>query len=144
MLVQLLRTQHRDLSALSDTLRALGMSEAGIVAPLAELLREPDADLRVQAALALDERLDQQATAALIRALGDENANVRFHAIEAPGKLRAAEAVAPSLAVVETRDFYLAFPALDALAQINDSSVALHLTWLLDDDCWTMSCWARR
>ncbi len=50
------------------------------------------------------------------RALADPDVNVRFHAIEALGRLRAEAAIERLLAIVESRDFFLAFAALDALA----------------------------
>ena len=43
-------------------------------------------------ALALGEQRDIRAAGALIKALKDEDTNVRYHAIEALGKLKAVEA----------------------------------------------------
>jgi len=99
-----------------------------------ELLESDDADLRVQAALALGHRRDARATAALLRALTDADDNVRFQAIESLGRLRAPEAAERLTAIAETREFFLAFPALDALARIGDGSVVGRLLALLDDE----------
>ena len=46
----------------------------------------------MQAALALGEQRDIRAAGALIKALKDEDTNVRYHAIEALGKLKAVDA----------------------------------------------------
>jgi HEAT repeat protein len=59
--------------------------------------------------------------------------NVRYHAIEALGKLKSCEAVDPLLKLTESRDFSVAFPALDALASIGDGRAGPPLTSLLDD-----------
>src|SRR6185503_13714792 len=71
---------------------------------------------------------------ALLAALDDADANVRFHAIEALGKRGSATAVERLAAISESGDFFLAFPALDALARINDPSVAPRIVPLLDDE----------
>src|SRR6185503_6940636 len=60
--------------------------------------------------------------------------NVRFHAIEALGKLTPAAAVEPLAAIAESKDFFLAFPALEALARIHDPAVAPRLVPLLGDE----------
>ena len=61
---------------------------------------------------------------ALIKALKDEDTNVRYHAIEALGKLKAVDAVDALAEIAESRDFFLAFAALDALAKIGDARIA--------------------
>src|SRR5204863_8970440 len=75
-----------------------------------------------------------EAVEALLGALRDSDMNVRFHAIEALGKLGPSAAVEPLAAIAESRDFFLAFPALDALSRINDASVAPRLLPLLADE----------
>ncbi len=69
----------------------------------------------------------------LLEALADPDSNVRFHAIESLGRLRASAAVQPLLDIVESRDFFLAFAAIDALALINDRGIAVRLMPLLHD-----------
>ena len=88
------------------------------------MLRDPDVDLRIQAALALGEQQYQAAVAPLLGALEDPDPNVRFHVIEALGRLRATVAAERLMAIAESGDFFLGFAALDALASIGDKSVA--------------------
>lgn len=126
-----LRVEHRDFNVLSSALRLLSTSEVDVTAPLAALLREPDADLRIQAALALGERQTQGAVDALIGALQDADVNVRYHAIEALGRMRAPDAVDALCDVAEAEDFFLVFPAIDALARIGDPRVAPRLVPML-------------
>src|SRR5215213_5254765 len=128
------RENHHHLGLLNSALQVLAMSDVDTLSPLVEFLNDDDADLRMQAALALGEQRDVRAAPALLGALEDADANVRYHAIEALGKLRAAEAADALAAVAETRDFFLAFPALDALKQIGDASVVPRVLPLLDDE----------
>lgn len=109
----------------------LGVSNEALLAPLAELLDAPNAELRVQIALILGERGDKRGSPALLRALKDEDSNVRFHAIEALGKIGARDAADALIEVVESEDFFLAFPALEALAAINEPRVAVRIVPLL-------------
>jgi HEAT repeat protein len=124
---------HQNPSLLNSALQVLASSDVDTFSPLLELLRGSDPDLRMQAALALGEQ-GTRATGALIDSLQDEDTNVRYHAIEALGKLKAADAVNALLAIVESRDFFLAFAALDALAKINDSRIAPAIVPLLEDE----------
>ena len=128
------RKNHHHLGLLNSALQVLAMSDVDTLSPLVEFLKGEDADLRMQAALALGEQRDVRAAPALLGALEDADANVRYHAIEALGKLRAAEAAEALAAVAETRDFFLAFPALDALTRIGDARVAPRVVPLLEDE----------
>jgi HEAT repeat protein len=132
--LQALRDDHHNFSVLSSAIELLAATDADVVEPLLELLRYPDPDLRLQAALVLGERGDTRAVTALIDALSDPDENLRFHAIEALGKLKARAAVERLTAIAESGDFYLAFPALEALSHIGDPSVAPRLAPLLKDD----------
>lgn len=130
-LVTALRTEHRNFNVLSSALQLLGASEVDVTGPLVALLREPDADLRIQAALALGERHAPEAVEALIHALADPDVNVRFHAIEALGRMPAGNAVDALADIAERDDFFLVFPAIDALRNIRDVRVAPRLIPLL-------------
>lgn len=134
VLTRVLREQHRDLAVLNATLRALAATGEEVLPPLLELLRSPEADLRVYVALALGLRGDLRAVPPLVGALSDEDDNVRFHALEALGRLRARSAAADIVELAESGDFALSFAALDALAAIGDETVAPRLFPLLEDD----------
>jgi HEAT repeat protein len=132
-LVSALRDGHRNFSVLSSALQLLTVTGVDVTAALVDLLRHRDADLRIQAALALGMQARPEAAAALLEALDDPDANVRFHAIEALGKVAPSAAVEPLAVIAESGDFFLAFPALDALARISDPAVAPRIVPLLRD-----------
>ena len=58
-LVASLRHGHRDFNLLSSALKLLGSTNVEVTGVLAELLRDPDPDLRIQAALALGAQQDR-------------------------------------------------------------------------------------
>jgi len=125
---------HHNPSLLNSALQVLTSSDVDTVSPLIELLKNPNADLRMQAALALGEQQDARATDALIQALNDEDTNVRYHAIEALGKLKAADAVDALVEIAESKDFFLPFAALDALTKIGDAHIVPKIMPLLEDE----------
>ena len=133
-LLNALRNHHRNPALLNSALTALRHTRQDIVLDVVPLLQADEADVRTYAALGLGLIGDVRATAALLAVLGeDADANARFHAIEALGRIgdrRAAHALAD---VANERDFFLSFPALDALAAIGDASVGPALLSLLDD-----------
>lgn len=133
-LLNSVRENHHHLGLLNSALQVLAMSDVDTLSPLLEFLHSADADLRMQAALALGEQRDERAVPALITALDDADTNVRYHAVEALGKLRAVAAADALAGIAETRDFFLAFPALDALTQIGAASVAPRIVQLLEDE----------
>ena len=132
-LVQTLREQHRDLSALSSALDLLSVSDIDIVEPVMRFLEDGDANLRIQAALILGQRRDRRAIGPLMARLGDEDVNVRFHVIEALGRLHAVEASDALTDIALQRDFFLAFPAIQALTEIGSTRTAPRLVPLLAD-----------
>jgi HEAT repeat protein len=132
-LVRALHDDHRNPSVLNSALQALAFRQEDAIVPLIELLQADDADLRGYVVLALGEQPDPQVGLALMRALDDPDINVRYHAIEALGKLKSNAAVDALSAVAESGDFFLAFPALDALAQIGEPRAAARIVPLLHD-----------
>ena len=124
---------HHNPSLLNSALQVLAASDVDALSALTELLKNPDPNLRMQAALALGEQHEARAVDPLVKALADDDANVRYHAIEALGKLQASEAVDALASVAESRDFFLSFPALDALASIGDPRVTPRIVPLLPD-----------
>ena len=131
-LVSALREGHRNFSVLSSALQLLSITGVDLTSSLIDLLSHPDADLRIQAALALGTQTRPEAVDALLGALDDDDVNVRFHAIDALGKLSPPAAVERLAAIAESDDFFLAFPALEALSRINDTAVAPRLVPLLE------------
>jgi HEAT repeat protein len=122
---------HQSLDVLSSALRVLISANRDVVAPLIRLLADPQANLRMHAALALGELRDPDAVPALVAALDDGDPNVRFHAIEALGRLAAPAAVEALTRIAESGDFFLSFPAIDALARTDDPRVAPNLLGML-------------
>jgi HEAT repeat protein len=133
-LLSSVRGDHHNLSLLNSALQVLALTDVDTFSPLIEFLNDSDPDLRLQAALALGEQRDQRAVAPLMDALKDTDINVRYHVIEALGKLRAIEAAEALASIAATREFFLAFPALDALMQIGDARVVSRIVPLLDDE----------
>lgn len=132
-LVAALRDGHRDFNLLSSAIKLLTVTGIDAAAALVALLADADADVRIQAALALGSQRHPEAVEALLQALGDPDVNVRFHAIEALGKIGAPVAVEPLAATLAARDFFLSFAAIDALVRIGDPAAAAHVRPLLDD-----------
>jgi HEAT repeat protein len=130
-LLHSVREHHHNLGLLNSALKVLALTNVDTHSTLVEFLQSPDADLRMQAALALGLQKDTRAIPALMRALNDSDANVVYHAIEALGALRAREACDALLAIAKRREFYLAFPAIEALGELGDSRVAPDLVPLL-------------
>jgi HEAT repeat protein len=133
-LITALRDEHHDFNVLSSALQLLSTVDLDITTPLRELMKNPNPDVRIQAALALGDHPGRAGAAALLDALDDADLNVRFQAIESLGRHRASDAVAPLMALAESRDFFLAFAAIDALVRIADPRVAPRLLPLLEDD----------
>src|SRR5689334_8559158 len=133
-LLNSLLENHHNPSLLNSALQVLAASDVDTLSPLTELLHGPDADLRMQAALALGEQRDPRAVGVLVEALNDVDTNVRYHAIEALGKLKAVAAVDALAEIAESRDFFLSFVALDALAKIGDARVTPRIVPLLEDE----------
>ena len=134
-LLTALRDEHRDFNVLSSALSLLATSDVDVTGPLIELLRRAGrrsahaggAGARRAASPGGGRRAGRGRSAI-------PTSNVRFHAIEALGRLRAADAVEPLADIAECGDFFLAFPAIDALARISDSRVALRLVPMLARD----------
>ncbi len=125
---------HHNASLLNSALQVLASSDVDTVSPLLDLLKHPNADLRMQAALALGEQRDARAASALIDVLKDDDTNVRYHAIEALGKLKAVDAVDALAEIAEASDFFLGFAAVEALTQIGDLHIAPRMVRLLEDE----------
>ncbi|HEY9865143.1 MAG TPA: HEAT repeat domain-containing protein [Candidatus Obscuribacterales bacterium] len=133
-LLRLLREQHRNPDILNSVLQVLALSQIDPIPSLVVCLNDPDPDLRIYTALALGERHDPRAIPALIPLLDDPNVNVRYHTIESLGHLRASEAVDKLVEITQSGDFFLAFPALEALMKIGDTTIGARIVDLLNDE----------
>ncbi|WRH65578.1 MAG: HEAT repeat domain-containing protein [Planktothrix sp. GU0601_MAG3] len=133
-LLRLLREQHRNPDILNSVLQVLVLSQIDPIPSLVVCLNDPDPDLRIYTALALGERHDPRAIPALIRALDDPNVNVRYHTIESLGHLLATDAVDKLVEITQSGDFFLAFPALEALMKIGDTTICSRIVDLLSDE----------
>ncbi len=133
-LLDILRTGHQDLGALNAALQVLTRLGVPVTAGLARLLRDPNAETRALAALALGEQRDPQALPLLLQGLQDANTNVRFNSLEALGKLGRRQAVEPLLEVLQQGNAYLSFPAIQSLGQLGDPTVTPTLVELLQDE----------
>jgi PAS domain S-box-containing protein len=129
-----IRYEHRNLSILSSAMKVLALSDTDVSDILIEFLNDDDTELRIYSAQMLAERNTPKVIAALIWALDDKDINVRYHAIESLGKLRAFQAVDRLAEIALSRDFFIAFPAIDALKSIGDNRAFRLIYPLIDDE----------
>ena len=122
MLLGVVREQHRDLVRLNAALQVLVRTPANIGPELngSCLIRITRSAL---CGAALGDRGDARAIAPLMAVLSDPDSNVRMNAVEALGKLRRRAAVDALIGFVDSLDFELAFPAIDALSAIGTSEL---------------------
>ena len=132
--VAALREGHTNFSFLSSALQLLTLSGVDLTDALIELLRDrrsrPCGSRRRSH---LEPSATPRRSTALIAALDDPAPNVQFHAIEALGTLASPAALDRLMRIAESGDFFLAFPAIEALVRINDPIVAARLVPLLPD-----------
>lgn len=132
--VRRLCKEHRDAAVLNSILQVLISIGPAALPALAKITNDPDAEVRMYAALALGNLGDSRAVSPLMTLLRDFDTNVRYHAIESLAKLKAAEAVDDLAAIAASGDFFLAFAALDALADIGEPRIAPSLLPLLQNN----------
>ena len=131
-LLTALRDEHRDFNVLSSALQLLVTSDVDVTAPLGELLREGDADLRIQAALALGEQRHPSAVGAAAggaRRSGRQRPLSRDRGARPPARRRRGRGARRHRRAARTSSS--PSPAIDALAQISDGRVASRLVPLL-------------
>jgi HEAT repeat protein len=133
-LIERLRRDHRDPSILNSVIQLLTSGAWETLEALIGLTSDPDAEVRMYAAMALGNIRDRRAIPALMRLLKDGDVNVRYHSIEALSKLKASEAADTLADIANSDEFFLAFPALEALSAIGESRVAARLVPLLDNE----------
>jgi len=133
-LLHLVRTKHQNLSLLNSIIEVLKDSKIDTLPKMLECLTDDDHEVRFYIAQALGEKGDKRAIPGLIKCLDDPVVTVRYHTIEALGQLQATAAVEKLVKIAQSRDFFLAFPALAALMRIGDASISSELLPLLEDD----------
>jgi quinoprotein glucose dehydrogenase len=105
-----------------------GLGQLNRTAPVRDLLRDPDPEVRAQSAKVLGDRRDQAALEGLLGALKDESLRVRLFAAIALGRLGRKEAVGPLLDLLREnadRDPFLRHGGVSALALIGDLEAIL-------------------
>ncbi|MFQ5436635.1 MAG: HEAT repeat domain-containing protein, partial [Anaerolineae bacterium] len=105
-LLNTLRTDHQDLGTLNSVIMVMTAEDVDVITPLVDLLQGNDTNLRIYAALILGHQHDLRVVPHLLQALDDPDANVRFHVIEALGRLQAAESGNKLGEVLVSGDFF--------------------------------------
>lgn len=100
---------------------------------LLQLLHDYDEEIRMFAASLLGDIKAPSSVEFLIEALDDPDENVQHAAAESLGKIKDTRAVKPLISCLN-RGFWVKYPAVIALGEIQDPSATLHLIELLDDE----------
>jgi HEAT repeat protein len=132
-LVELVRTNHRDLNSLNAALQVIEQIDAPVTSALIRLMDDPDPDIRTYTCLLLGNLRDESAIPALINALNDPEPNVCFNAIEGLENLPTRQAVRPLIDIFRRGDFFLSFAAIQALGEIGDPAPLPELLPMLED-----------
>ena len=134
LLAQLHRTEYTEVVTVVKALRQLGDTLAMQV--LFEMLESPASDVaqQIEAARALGGLEDQAAVPPLIRALEDENAQVRRSAAYALRNLKAPEAFHPLVDLLDDDEEGVRAAALSALGGLGDQRAVPLLMRALEDE----------
>jgi HEAT repeat protein len=129
------RTSERAIAAVVDAL--VGSVGSTVNAAAISLLANPKPAVAADGAAILGRRHAQEALGPLVATLGHGDDNVAVATIEALGGLGPvgvpAGAIEPLIAVVESRSFFRAFPAVQVLARSGDPRAIKPIAALLDD-----------
>src|SRR4030042_381050 len=104
---------------------ALGKIGTPALEPLIGALKDKDPNVRVLAAVAMEELEDLKAVKPLIAALKDENFNVQATAARALGEINDPSAVAPLIAALKDQEAGVRAAAAGALGEIHDVKPSL-------------------
>lgn len=129
-----IKNSHKNLSILNSALQVLLGHSEKVFDSLHDLIKSQDKDLRIYAAQTLGEIKDPNAIPILIKALDDPDQNVVYHAIESLGKLKAYDAIDKLIEIALKNDFFTSFAALDALRNMGEKIILLHINKLIDRD----------
>jgi HEAT repeat protein len=129
------RSSERAIAAVVDAL--VGSVGSTVNAAAIERLAHPKPPVAADAAAILGRRHAQEALAPLVATLAHADDNVAVATIEALGALGPAGvpagAIEPLIAVVDSRSFFRAFPAVQVLARSGDPRAIKPIAALLDD-----------
>jgi HEAT repeat protein len=115
------------------SLAPTGHGQTNNVDQLIDRLKDPDFNVRIEAAKALGKTNDSRAVEPLIAALNDANRRVRHKAAESLGEIKDPRAVEPLLAALKGPDIYQKQYAADALGNIRDPRAVEPLIAALND-----------
>lgn len=132
-----------DEDAREEAVQALSAIGEAVAPRLAELLDDPDADVRCWAAWALANTDSSQAVRPLVAALDDADSEVRTCVAMALGELRAAQAAPALVAQLEGESGLLTRCAADALEKIGEKAVPV-LVQALGHPTSQVRVWAAR
>lgn len=139
-LIQLVQEHNQDLGALNASLQVLGSLGPLVVTRLEPLLSHPLVEVRLAAGIVLGQTPAGLGEDLLLRMLADEDANVRYHAIEGLGCQGSRRAVPALLQLAAGDDFFLAFAAIEALGRIGDPGAVPELCERLGDELCGDAC----
>ena len=134
LVVQLHRKRFLEVETVARALKQLGDRQA--VEVLIDLLESAGSDHRVRerAAQVLGALEDPAAVPSLIRALEDEEPDVRGSAVRALGRLRDLRAFRPLVNLVDDEAAHVRESAASSLGGLGDARAVPHLNDALDDD----------
>lgn len=114
-----------------EAAKALAKLGAPAAKPLLVVLKDKDASVREDAALALGEMKEISAVNPLVETLKDDNPGVRAQAAEALGKIKSFEAIEPLIAALPDKHPSVLVAAAWALGELKDSRAVEPLAMML-------------
>lgn len=129
-----IKNSHKNLNVLNSALQVLLGHTDKVIQSLHDLIKSNDKDLRIYAAQTLGEVKDPESISILIKTLDDPDQNVVYHAIESLGKLKAYEAIDKLIEIALRDDFFTSFAAIDALKNMGEKVLLLHVHKLIKRD----------
>jgi HEAT repeat protein len=129
-----IKLEHGNLNILSSAMKVISLNDEDVSSILIDFLKEEDPDLRIYAAQMLGTKNTRLSQDVLINLLDDPDKNVVYHSIESLGKLKAFQAVDKLAGIALSREFFISFPAIDALREIGDARASKLISPLIEDN----------
>jgi HEAT repeat protein len=129
-----IKLEHSNLNILSSAMKVISLNDEDVSSILIDFLNGEDPDLRIYAAQMLGSKNTYSSQETLINVLDDPDKNVVYHAIESLGKLKAFQAVDKLADIAFSHEFFISFPAIDALREIGDSRASKLISPLIGDN----------